>query len=69
MATHLPNIHSPGERLAQYRKLSDEARKTAFDAADIEITAGFLRLAMEWDALAERARAELNMASVHPLWG
>jgi hypothetical protein len=55
--------------LAQYRKLSDEARKSAASAANIEITAGFLRLAVEWDTLAEKARTELNSASVPPLWG
>jgi hypothetical protein len=69
MATHLPNVHSPSERLAQYRKLSDEARKSAVNAADIEITSGFLKLAVEWDALAEKARTELNAASAPPLWG
>ena len=69
MATHLPSADSPSDRLAQYRKLSEEARKSAINAADIEITSGFLRLAVEWDALAEKARAELNAASVLPLWG
>jgi hypothetical protein len=69
MATHLPDRHAPSERLAQYRKLSDEARKSAASAANIEITAGFLRLAVEWDTLAEKVRIELNSASVPPLWG
>ena len=69
MATHLPNTLSPSERLAQYRKLSEEARECAVHAADIEITAGFLKRAVEWDTLAEMARIELSTASVPPLWG
>ena len=69
MATHLPNAHSPSERLAQYRKMSDEARKSALNCTDIEMTAGYLKLAVEWDALAERARTELQAASVSPFWG
>lgn len=69
MATHLPTNHSASERLARYRKLSEDARRSAADAATIELTAGFLKLAIEWDELAERARSELNSACVPPLWG
>ena len=69
MATHLPNSHSPSERLAQYRKLSDEARKSAIAASDTEITTGFLKLAIAWDELADKARSELNAASVPTFWG
>jgi len=69
MATHLPHPESPAERLARYRQLSEEARKSAINASDTEITRGFLRLVVEWDELAEKARTELNAASVPPLWG
>jgi hypothetical protein len=69
MATHLSNSHSPSERLAQYRKLSEEARKSAIDASDVELSTGYLRLAIAWDELADKARLELNAASVPTLWG
>jgi|HubBroStandDraft_4_1064222.scaffolds.fasta_scaffold739945_1 hypothetical protein len=69
MATHLAHGQSPSERLAQYRKLSEEARKSAIDASNDEITTGFLRLAIAWDELADKARLELNAASVPRFWG
>jgi hypothetical protein len=69
MATHLAHGQSPSERLAQYRKLSDEARNSAITASDTEITTGFLKLAIAWDELADKARLELNAASVPRFWG
>ncbi len=69
MATHLAHCQSPSERLAQYRKLSEETRKSAIDASNDEITTGFLRLAIAWDELADKARLELNAASVPRFWG
>jgi hypothetical protein len=69
MATHLAHGQSPSERLVQYRRLSEEARNSAIDASNDEITTGFLRLAIAWDELADKARLELNAASVPTLWG
>jgi hypothetical protein len=69
MATHLAHGQSASDRLAQYRRLSDEARKSAIKAPDAEITTGFLKLAIAWDELADKARSELNAASVPTLWG
>ena len=69
MATHLAHGQSPSERLAQYRKLSDEARNSAINASNTEITTGFLKLAIGWDELADKARLELNAASVPTFWG
>ncbi|HEY5084132.1 MAG TPA: hypothetical protein VII48_06415 [Rhizomicrobium sp.] len=69
MATHLSHGQSPSERLAQYRRLSDEARNSATNASNTEITTGFLKLAIAWDELADKARLELNTASVPRFWG
>jgi hypothetical protein len=69
MATHLSNSHSPSERLAQYRKLSEEARKSAIDTCDAELSTGYLKLAIAWEELADKARSELNAASVPTFWG
>jgi hypothetical protein len=69
MATHLAHGQCASERLAQYRRLSEEARKSAIAASDTEITTGFLKLAIAWDELADKARSEMNAASVPTLWG
>jgi hypothetical protein len=69
MATHLAHGQSASDRLAQYRRLSDEARNSAINASNTEITTGFLKLAIAWDELADKARSELNAASVPTLWG
>jgi len=69
MATHLAHGQSPSERLTQYRKLSDEARNSAINAPDADMTTGFLKLAIAWDELADKARLELNAASVPRFWG
>lgn len=69
MSLHLSDPHSPSARLAHYRKVSEEAKEAAINAANPELTTGFLKLAIGWDELAEKARTELNTAAVPRLWG
>jgi hypothetical protein len=60
MAIRLLYPESPIQRLARYRKLSDDATKLAIDAPNFEVTKGFLRLAREWEGLADQARTEVE---------